>query len=77
MSGHLSLKMEIVAMASKDNYQELFDVTCALLRTFKGEKGRAVVDEVHKLMHESPALRQFIFDFYYNVKASVNHEENH
>ncbi len=52
-----------------EEYQEIFDATCCLLKTFNGNSGKAVVEEVNEIMRSSAAMRQFMFDFYYNIKA--------
>lgn len=53
-----------------DGFNELFNTTCTLFSTFKGIKGQKIVDTVISLMKTTPELRQFIFDFYYNVKTA-------
>lgn len=57
-------------MKTKQEYQEIYNVTCCLLKTFKGKSGKAIVTEVNELMNKSPALRQFMFEFFYNINAS-------
>lgn len=53
-----------------EEYQEIFEATCCLLKTFNGSSGKAVVEEVNEIMRSSAAMRQFMFDFYYNIKAA-------
>lgn len=57
-------------MKTNQEYQEIYNVTCSLLKTFKGKSGKAIVAEVSDLMNKSPALRQFMFEFFYNINAS-------
>ncbi len=52
-----------------EEYQEVFDATCCLLKTFNGKEGKATVKEVTEIMNNSSAMRRFMFDFYYNTKA--------
>lgn len=57
-------------MKTNQRYQEIYNVTCCLLKTFKGNSGKTIVAEVNELMNKSPALRQFMFEFFYNINAS-------
>ena len=57
-------------MKTNQRYQEINNVTCCLLKTFKGNSGKTIVAEVNELMNKSPALRQFMFEFFYNINAS-------
>ncbi len=52
-----------------DEYQEIFEATCCLLKTFNGKDGKAIVQEVNEIMDRSSAMRRFMFDFYYNTRA--------
>ena len=52
-----------------DEYKEMFNATCCLLKTFNGN-GKAIVQEVNEIMNTSSAMRQFMFDFFYNIKMS-------
>ena len=38
-------------MKTKQEYQEIYNVTCCLLKTFKGKSGKAIVTEVNELMN--------------------------
>ena len=53
-----------------NRYKELFDITCSILCTFQGNKGKSIVKDVNNLMNTSPALRQFMYEFYFNISAS-------
>lgn len=57
-------------MKTNQRYQEIYNVTCCLLKTFKGNSGKTIVAEVNELMNKSPALRQFMLEFFYNINAS-------
>ena len=52
------------------DFNKLFSITCDLLAVFKGKEGEAIVKDVRELMTKSPSLKQFLYDFYYNIKAS-------
>lgn len=51
-------------------FNKLFSITCDLLTTFRGKEGENIVREVREVMQKSSSLKQFLYDFYYNVKAS-------
>lgn len=60
---------ESVMSNYNDEYQEIFEATCCLLKTFNGKDGKAIVQEVTEIMKSSSAMRRFMFDFYYNLRA--------
>ena len=41
-----------------DEYQEIFEATCCLLKTFNGKDGKAIVQEVNEIMDRSSAMRR-------------------
>ncbi len=53
-----------------DDYNKMYDITCNILSIFNGERGKQIVSEVEELTNKSPALRRFLYDFYYNIKSS-------
>ena len=55
-----------------DDYNEIFEATCCLLKTFNGTSGKAIVREVNDILDHSPAMRQFLYDFYDNTRAADN-----
>ena len=51
------------------DFNKLFTITCDLLTTFRGKEGEKIVSDVCEMI-QSPSLKQFLYDFYYNIKAS-------
>ena len=68
----LTMNSKTLSMNSYDDYKEIFEATCCLLKTFNGSNGKAIVKEVNDILDHSPAMRQFLFDFYYNTRAVDN-----
>ena len=66
------MNSKTLSMNSYDDYKEIFEATCCLLKTFNGSNGKAIVKEVNDILEHSPAMRQFLYDFYYNTRAAEN-----
>lgn len=55
---------------SIDEFNEMFNVTCDIIATFKGDAGLKTIDTVVSMVKETPELQQFLFEFYYNTHAA-------
>ena len=65
----LSATENTIGREQIDGFNELFNATCTIFSTFQGTRGQRIVNTVVDLMKTTPELRQFFFDFYYNVKT--------
>ena len=53
-----------------DDFNQMFNATCSIIATFKGASGQRTIEKVISLVIENPELQQFLFEFYFNIKAA-------
>ena len=54
---------------TQEHYSHIVQITCDLIATFKGKRGKVIVKNATAAIDRSPDLAQFVFELVYNAEA--------